>query len=195
MLALTANATDITSDAARLAHMLDQTCVVELWPAGVHVSWETGEPDGKPERTKGKHMHCSAFVAATAKKLGIYILRPPEHGQLLLANAQYEWLVDQGQSSGWKEAQGSEQAQEFANRGYLVVATYHNHHDTKPGHIAIVRPSSKSALEIEAEGPQITQAGGMNYISTTLKQGFAGHPAAWGHKEVRYFAHPVDWVQ
>ena len=190
-----AAAADITSEGERLARVLDQSRVEELWPAGVHVSWETGVPDGKPERTEGKHTHCSAYVAATAKKLGVYILRPPAHGQILLANAQYDWLADEGRARGWTEARGGEQAQELANRGYLVVATYHNHHDNKPGHIAIVRPSNKSAREISAEGPQITQAGGTNYISATLKQGFAGHPAAWSRKEVRYFAHPIDWTK
>ena len=83
-------------------------------------------------------------------------------------------------------------AQEAANRGQLVVATYKNHHDDKPGHIAIVRPSDKSREAIRAEGPQVTQAGGTNYRSTSLRQGFAGHPAAWANSEVRYYAHAVN---
>jgi hypothetical protein len=189
-----ASAGAITPSGARLAKVLDQTRVEELWPAGVHVAWETGVPDGKPERTEGRHTHCSAFVAATAKRLGVYILRPPDHGQVLLANAQYGWLAEQGPSRGWQEVQGGRAAQEFANRGYLVVATYRNHKDEKPGHIAIVRPSGKSGREIDAEGPQITQAGGTNYLSTTLRQGFAGHPTAWTRNEVRYYAHAVDWA-
>ena len=82
-------------------------------------------------------------------------------------------------------------AQEAANRGEFVVATYRNHRDNKPGHIAIVRPDDKSASAIRSEGPQITQAGGTNYHSTALKTGFAGHPAAWGKGEVRYFAHSI----
>ncbi|HMA21295.1 MAG TPA: hypothetical protein VKO87_10865, partial [Gemmatimonadaceae bacterium] len=158
----------MTREAGRLAQLLDQMRVEELWPAGVHIAWETGVPDGKPEKSAGKHTHCSAFVASTAKKLGIYILRPPEHGQILLANAQYDWLSEQGLQEGWTEIHGAEQAQESANRGFLVVATYRNHHDDKPGHIAIVRPSAKSRSEIESEGPQIIQAGGTNYSSTTL---------------------------
>jgi hypothetical protein len=193
LLARTVTAAGIAPEGTRLAHMLDQTHVEQLWPAGVHVSWETGEPDGKPEKTDGKHTHCSAFVASIAKKLGVYILRPPEHGQILLANAQYDWLADEGGKQGWHEMRGGEQAQQSANRGYLVVATYRNRHDNKPGHIAIVRPSEKSLRDIEREGPQITQAGGTNYMSTTLKRGFAGHSAAWTHDEVRYYAHAIDW--
>jgi len=183
----------ITADGARLASFLDGTRVEELWPAGVHVAWETGVPDGRPEKTPGKHTHCSAFVAAAAKRLGVYILRPPEHGQVLLANAQYDWLAGEGAARGWREVRGGREAQESANRGLLVVATYRNRSDDKPGHIAIVRPSGKSPAQIGAEGPQITQAGGTNYLSTTLRQGFAGHPAAFGRREVRYYAHAVAW--
>jgi hypothetical protein len=193
LLGRTAAAAGVTPEGARLAHLLDQTHVEALWPAGVHVSWQTGEPDGRPETTEGKHTHCSAFVASTAKKLGVYILRPPEHGQTLLANAQYDWLADEGQKHGWHEIHGGLHAQQSANGGDLVVATYHNHHDDKPGHIAIIRPSEKSRREIEQEGPQIIQAGGTNYTSTTLKRGFAGHPAAFTRDEVRYYAHSIDW--
>lgn len=183
----------INPDAVRLSQFLDDTGVEQLWPAGQHVDWETGIPDGKPISDESKHTHCSAFVAAMAKRLGIYILRPPQHSARLLANAQYDWLADDGADQGWRELANGDQAQDYANRGYLVVAAYRNHHDDKPGHIAIVRPSAKSAEAIDREGPQITQAGNINYLSTTLKQGFAGHPAAWKRHEVRYFAHAIEW--
>jgi hypothetical protein len=183
----------ISANGARLASLLDQTRVEERWPAGVHITWESGLPDGRPESGEGKHTHCSAFVAAVAKRFGVYILRPPEHGQILLANAQYDWLAAGG-NAGWVELRDALKAQQAANHGDFVVATYRNHHDNKPGHIAIVRPSEKSAREIAAEGPQITQAGGVNYLSTSLKQGFAGHPAAWNRNEVRYYMHAVDWA-
>jgi hypothetical protein len=182
-------------DATRLAQFLDRTRVEELWPAGIHIDWQSGVPDGKPEKSAGKHTHCSAFVASIAKRLGVYILRPPEHGQILLANAQYDWLADEGTQHGWTPIGDALQAQESANRGYLVVATYRNHQDDKPGHIAIVRPSARSRRDIESAGPQITQAGGTNYSSTTLERGFAGHPSAWTHREVRYYAHAIDWAR
>jgi hypothetical protein len=188
------HAAPIEANGAKLEHFLDRTDVESRWPAGVHVAWETGVPDGKTERTEGKHTHCSAFVAAAAKHLGVYILRPPEHGQVLLANAQNEWLESQGPSRGWEPVESDEAAQRLANRGMLVVATYHNHRDDKPGHIAIVRPSAKSSAEIQREGPQITQAGGTNFLSTTLQRGFAGHSAAFGRHEVRYYAHAIDWA-
>jgi hypothetical protein len=188
----TVAADPVAPPAARLAAVIDSLEVETRWPAGVHVNWETGIPDGRPERSSGKHTHCSAFVAAAAKRVGIYILRPPEHSQLLLANAQVDWLAAQGAAQGWQSVSDAVEAQREANRGLFVVAAYRNHHDDRPGHIAIVRPSERSAADIEAEGPQITQAGGTNYRSTTLEHGFAGHPAAWGRREVRFYAHPVQ---
>jgi hypothetical protein len=185
-------AAGITPAAQRMASVIDALNVEQHWPAGEHVHWETGEPDGKAEHGIGKHTHCSAFVAAAAKHLGIYILRPPEHAQILLANAQYDWLESSGAQKGWIPLRDAFEAQTQANIGLLVVATYRNHHDDKPGHIAIVRPSDKSRSAIQFEGPQITQAGGTNYRSASLKQGFAGHPAAWQRNEVRYYAHAVD---
>lgn len=98
--AIVATAAEVAPAAARLATSVDALDVEHHWPAGVHVNWETGVPDGKPESGEGKHTHCSAFVAAAAKRLGIYILRPPQHGQVLLANAQYDWLAAEGQQQG-----------------------------------------------------------------------------------------------
>jgi hypothetical protein len=186
-------AAEISGDGKKLQDFLDRTGVEHLWPAGEHVNWETGVPDGKPEKSAGKHTHCSAFVASMAKQLGVYILRPPEHGQILLANAQYDWLGDAGDAQGWREVGDAHRAQSEANRGMLVVATYKNRHDDKPGHIVIVRPGNKSSAAIDAEGPDITQAGGTNFVSTSLRRGFAGHPQAWPRNEVRYYEHAVDW--
>ena len=178
----------------RLLEILDNTNVEALWLAHEHVNWETGEPDkGADYEGPGTATHCSAFAAAVAKRAGVYMLRPPEHGQILLANAQYEWLAEEGARERWQPVRSAGEAQDLANRGMLVVATYRNHHDDKPGHIAIVRPSEKTAAQIEREGPQITQAGATNYLSTPLQHGFAGHPAAWTHHEVRYYAHAIDW--
>jgi len=182
----------ISPKAQGLARSIDSLDVENHWPAGVHVHWESGIPDGKPENTPGKHTHCSAFVAAAAKHVGIYILRPPEHKQILLANAQYDWLAAQGATQGWQPLHDAVDAQRRANQGWFVVAAYKNHHDDKPGHIAIVRPSDKDAAAIREEGPQITQAGASNYRSVPLKVGFAGHPAAWNRQEVRFFAHAVE---
>jgi hypothetical protein len=187
-----AYADQISPAGQQLAQKLDSFEVEKLWPAHLHVNWETGVPDGKPEKGTGVHTHCSAFVASAAKQLGVYILRPPEHGQVLLANAQNEWLESEGAGQGWRRLKDGKEAEDEANRGDLVVASYHNHHDNKPGHIAIVRPSAKSAEAIAQEGPDMVQAGEHNYNVVSAKKGFAGHPAAWRDNEIEYFAHDLD---
>lgn len=197
----------ITAQGQQLLDFLDRSQVETLWQAGVHVDWESGIADGKPLKGNGKHTHCSAFAAAMAKRLGVYLLRPPEHSATLLANAQFDWLTThaltlepqaleltlQAHSDNWFKLADASVAQKLANQGQLVVAVYRNHHDDRPGHIAIVRPTAKSTKQISEEGPQITQAGGHNYFSTTVKQGFASHPAAWNKQELQYFAHALKW--
>lgn len=187
-----AQAEPITPAGAQMAAVIDALDVEHHWPMGQHVSWQTGVPDGRPETAVGRHTHCSAFAAAAAKRLGVYLLRPPEHPQLLLANAQYDWLAGAGAAKGWTAIHDGVEAQRAANQGRLVVAVYKNHMDDKPGHIAIVRPSEKSDRAIQEEGPQVTQAGGTNYHSVALREGFAGHPLAWTHHEVMYYGHALD---
>ena len=178
--------------ALRMIETIDSMNVEKRWPAGFHVDWETGVPDRRAGLLGGKHTHCSAFAAAAAERLGIYLLRPPQHEQTLLANAQYEWLAEQSARHGWVALADGLDAQNRANLGFLVVGAYLNPNPNNPGHIVIVRPSDKSVAEVERDGPQITQAGGTNYRSTTLRQGFSWHPAALTNHEVRFYAHPVE---
>jgi hypothetical protein len=174
-----------------LAQQLDAMGVESKWIAGAHVDWRTGLPDGRPETSPGRHTHCSAFVAATAEKLGAYILRPPEHSQVLLANAQYEWLSEEGAAAGWRSLSDATAAQSAANAGDLVVASYESHRSDKPGHIAIVKPAVRSAAELAADGPLVIQAGTTNSSAVSLREGFAGHPAAWRDHEVAFYAHAL----
>jgi hypothetical protein len=186
-----AMADGVSPAAQSLARFYDSLNVEQHWIAGTHVDWTTGDPDGASETLPGRHTHCSAFVAAAAKKLGVYILRPPEHGQVLLANAQNEWLAGAGPTSGWRPIPDAVAAQAAANRGLLVVASYHNHRDNKPGHIAIVRPSAKSDEAVRREGPDVIQAATQNASKISLAEGFAGHPHAWEDHEVQYYAHAI----
>jgi hypothetical protein len=181
------------ADGHRLTAFLDGLQVESRWPAGVHVDWETGLPDGKTEHFEGKHTHCSAFVASAAKQLGVYILRPPEHAQTLLANAQFDWLAGEGAAQGWTAVADGYQAQRAANRGFLVVAAYKNHDPDEPGHIAILRPTGRDRDSILAEGPEIIMAGVHNYQATTVQHGFANHPTAFADNEIRYYQHSVAW--
>ncbi|HMI54194.1 MAG TPA: hypothetical protein VK525_21980 [Candidatus Saccharimonadales bacterium] len=183
---------EITAAGRRLTATLDAMKVESLWLAHEHVNWETGEADrGGEYRGPDRHTHCSAFAAAVAKRMDVYLLRPPEHGQQLLANAQAVWLgTEQARRQGWQEISGAERAQTAANRGHFVLVVYANPDSHAPGHIAIVRPSEKSAAALERHGPQIIQAGTHNHTSTTVRIGFSSHPEAWP-AGVRYYVHEL----
>lgn len=181
----------LTSKGERLAAKLDSLGVENKWIAGAHVDWRSGLPDGEPGTLNGRHTHCSAFVAAAAASVGVHILRPPEHSQELLANAQFEWLEEEGASEGWRELPDGEAAQAAANSGEFVVASYLSHNPRTPGHIAIVKPAARSDEEIAQDGPLVIQAGTVNSAGISLRAGFAGHPFAWGRQEVRFYAHAI----
>jgi len=202
-LPLWASATDAccgeqTPSGLRLRRFLDATGVEQLWLPGYQVDWQTGARTGMLPGGPDSHTHCSAFVAAAAMRLGVYILRPPEHKQDLLANAQMAWLDSaEGQSKGWSKLAGAVDAQTAANRGELVVASFRNPDPHKPGHIAIVRPSTISLPLLQKEGPMVTQAGEHNAIDVSLARGFREHRGAWmpdGSSGVQFFAHAVDWA-
>ena len=182
-------AAEITAEGKHLVEVLDSMHVEEHWIAGAIVDWRTGDPTGQTLTDTGKHTHCSQFAAAACDKLGIYILRPPEHGSVLLANAQYDWLPKEGKDKGWTPVADGVAAQDLANRGQVVVAVYQNPDPKKSGHIAIIRPGNKTPEQIAAEGPDVIQAGGTNYTSTSLKRGFANHPDAFPKGEIRFYAH------
>jgi hypothetical protein len=187
--AKSAVAYDVTPAGERLSRYLDGLDVEHHWLPGEGISWRSGEPSPKGGTSS---THCSAFVAAACAGANVYILRPPEHKQTLLANAQYEWLAEKGREQGWQRVASAAEAQQRANRGELVVATYHNPDAKKPGHIALVRPSRKPTAALAAEGPDIIQAGGHNHNRAALVEGFHSHPTAWRNGEVAFYAHTVE---
>ena len=156
-------ASPISAGGEKLQHVLESLNVTERWLPGNYVNWQTGEPISKA-RGEARKSHCSAFTAAAAAKLGVYILSPPAHKEVLLANAQYFWLQQQGKEHGWLPLKDGIIAQQTANQGCLVVVARANAKTHKPGHIAIVRPSDKSTTLIGIEGPQIIQAGTLQLL-------------------------------
>jgi putative intracellular protease/amidase len=166
--------------------------VEKLWLPGAIVDWKTGLPTGQPIKdAKGKHTHCSQFVAAVADRLAIPLLRPPEHGVVLLANAQYDWLAaDAGKRAGWIALKDGAAAQAAANDGRLVLASLKNPDATRPGHIAVVRPGAKDAGLLAQEGPDVMQAGGTNALRTSLRKGFGNHKKEYG--QIAFYAHVVE---
>jgi glutamine amidotransferase-like uncharacterized protein len=166
--------------------------VDKLWLPGAIVDWKTGLPTGQAIKdAKNKHTHCSQFVAAATERLGVYILRPPEHGVVLLANAQFSWLAsDAGKKAGWVAMKDGAAAQAAANDGRLVLASLKNPDPTKSGHIAIVRPGNKDAELLAKDGPDIMQAGGTNALRTTLRKGFGNHKKEYD--QIAFYAHAVE---
>jgi hypothetical protein len=164
--------------------------VENLWIAGQHINWETGMAD-RPDVTSGNHTHCSAFVAAACKKLNIYILRPPEHKQVLLANAQFEWLKgSDALSEGWRLVTGAdpyEAAQRLANKGMVVVAICQNPDPAKPGHAALVMPAALTTEKMEESGPVCIMAGTHNFNKISLRNGFRSHLTGWPERSILFY--------
>jgi hypothetical protein len=183
---------DITPEGKQLNDFFDAMSVEKLWLPHQIVNWKTGEKLRDPKDSQ-PHTHCSAFVAAACMRTDVYLLRPPAHSATFLANAQFDWLRDHGPENGWKSVATGADAQKWANKGNLVVAIYKEPDATKHGHIALVRPSDKDESKIRDEGPQIIQSGLMNATSTTLKDGFRNHPAAWKRNEIHFFVHELSW--
>ena len=182
----------ITPAGAKFKVYLDSLHVEQLWPARVPIHWETGEPD--PGRVGHEPpTHCSTFVAAAAKRLGIYILRPPEHSQEMLSLAQERWLEGgEAASQGWRRVASVREAQVLANRGEFVVLVFGQEHAA--GHIAIVRPAVKTQAALDTEGPETTQASGRNFSDGTAIESFKLHRGAWPD-QVEIFAHATSFEQ
>jgi hypothetical protein len=189
----------VSADGERLGRFLDDSGVDHLWLPGFRVDWRTGDAIEAWPAGSGAHTHCSAFAASAAMRLGVYVLRPPQHGQTLLANAQMGWLRGpEAMAGGWRILPDVVTAQTEANRGVLVMAVFENPDPERPGHIAIVRPGPIAANALAQSGPMVTQAGGHNALAVPLAQGFGNHRGAWivgGGGAVRFFAHDVAWGQ
>ena len=98
----------VTTAGQKLLQVLDGADVEHLWLAHQHVNWSTGQEDTSVSPTAPGHAtHCSAFAAAIGERLGVYMLRPPEHGQVLLANAQTAWFGSEAaRALGWLALDG-----------------------------------------------------------------------------------------
>jgi hypothetical protein len=184
----------VTPQGKHLRQLLDGMDVDHLWLNHLHIDWETGKPDRGPNYDgPDTKSHCSSFAAAVGERLGIYMLRPPDHPQQLLASAQGKWFESkEARDKGWTPVNSSREAQRLANLGELVVITFVSPDPHKPGHIAIVRPAMKTDEALAAEGPQTTQAGGTNFSNGTAKESFRLHENAWPNG-VKMYAHVTNF--
>jgi hypothetical protein len=129
--------------AAKLVAFIDATMVDRLGVTGFDVNWRTGVTVGTLDR-RVPHTHCSAYVASVAERLGVYVMRPPDHSAASLANAQMGWLESGlATAHGWRHLADVVEAQILANRGQLVLAAYRNKYPERPGHIAARRKARR----------------------------------------------------
>ena len=175
----------ISAEGQALSDLLDSFAVEQYWVRGVSVNWLTGASGGSgPNMTTGTASHCSAFAPAVAYVLGVYLLRPPDKSDLNLANNQADWLVTN--TAGWFPVPSMTNAQHLANTGVLVVASCKE--TSGSGHIAVLRPSTRSDADVQAYGPQECQSGVNNYNSTNVIAGFDQHPGAFPDR-IHYYGH------
>jgi hypothetical protein len=190
------------SGGPRLTEFLDCIPVETRWVAGHHITWTTGQQDRADGVGTETASHCSAFVAAVALALDLYVLRPPAHKQELLTNAQYAWLngkqypgAPDAKASNWQSLGLSggagvlAQAVSLAKEGQLVLAAFKSANPHKPGHICIVRPQDWS--ENSGSPPIVMSAGDHNYRSTDMKTAFKEHAGAWP-SAIALFSCPTD---
>ena len=179
-----AHADPITPKGMRLLRILDSMGVDHKWQPFSKVNWQTGLPLAEqPSNYRGTH--CAGFVDAVAQKLGVPINSPSDPQVNPSADEQTEWLASAGAAVGWHRLDGPVAAQFAANHGEFVIAAL----DDSPriGHSAIVRPANKNEADILADGPQETQAGGVNERNTDVADGFKRHSNPL--TRIQYFGH------
>ena len=180
--------TNITEQGHALSAFLTSLQVEHYWDNGQHVNWLTGGPGGTGTNiTIGYASHCSAFAAAAAYELGVFLPHPPDPSDMGLANYQADWLATNG-TAGWYAIPLSTDAQHIANVGALVVASL-KEIDGSSGHIAVLRPSTKCNSEILTNGPQECQSGIYNYNDTDVITGFGQHGGTLDG--ILYYGHAV----
>jgi hypothetical protein len=108
-----------------------------------------------------------------------------------LADNQAVWLPTTGKTYGWYAlSTNTVLAQSIVNTGALVVASYND--PTTSGHIAILRPSTKSIADILTYGPEECQSGVYNYNDTNVMTGFNQHVNAFRTNGILYYGHAIS---
>ena len=169
----------ISAKAKWIEAQLDQMDVKDKWIAGTHIDWRTGVPDGQPESADRPPHPLQRLRRRRRGKIRRLPAAPAGAPAILAGERPERMAAHRGRGEGWQSLPDGAAAQNAANRGLLVVASYHNRNDDKPGHIAIVLPGMKNAALLASEGPDVMQAGTVNSARTSLRDGFSGHPGSF----------------
>ena len=200
---------ELSPGGARLQDFLDGLPDEANWIAHDHIVWQTGQKNGASGVGPESHTHSSAFTAAVALYLDIYLIRPPYHGQKFLSNAQVDWL-NGGRSRGRRRLTRAggcsaragrgvlDNAVAAANAGKLVFAGYRQPDvrdpvtgklQEKSGHTVIVRPQTEPVSA--SEGPLVEMAGNRNRRLIHMASAFHSHVGAWP-EHIELFVHDTD---
>lgn len=208
LFSINAQAENISDTAKKNLEIINSLNVESKWQKGNIVNCKTGETlleeTEKYNSPKLKRLtHCSCFAYAVSKALGLpnkALLPHPENDTELvpaLSNKQAEWLETEGIKNGWNyiktenREDGFIQAQKFSNQGYFVIAIYKNANLKRAGHIAVIIPSSKDIEKIKLEGPDIAQAGTINFSCGSLRKGFKNKKNAFKNNEIKFYYYKV----
>lgn len=179
----------IDSNGQKLRNFYLGLDVAHLWLKGHHVDWQTGQRD-ENDVLDNHRIHCNRFVVAAAARLGINMERPTKHTG---ANEQYDWLISKKATvEGWLPVDGDSleqyyNAQQYANKGFMVVAVCKNKNEDFSGHIALVMPFVTTQERIYKQGPMMIQAGTYNSAGTPLKEGFKKHIGRWPEPGIKLY--------
>jgi hypothetical protein len=156
---------------------------------GTSVNWLTGAAGGSGvNMTVGTDSHCSAFAGAVSKLLGVYLLRQPDASDLNLANHQAVWFTTN--TAGWTPVASMLTAQQLANAGELVMASYQS--ASGSGHIAVLRASNRTTANLNSYGPEECQSGDNHFADTNVVTGFNQHAGAFPNG-IKYYAHTLNY--
>ena len=136
------------------------------------------EGEARPRHATGvQASHCSCLVVKICNEMGVKILQPPEVPQKHLADKQLKWLNrEEGRKHGWiKITESSPERQQIANdlseKGHVVITGIRITPNTN-GHIAVVRPSQRPKLNIDAYGPDVITSSRPNSYAESVYEDF-----------------------
>jgi peptidoglycan hydrolase-like protein with peptidoglycan-binding domain len=103
------------------------------------------------------------------------------------ANKLAIWLKSQGKNCGWEKLKTPEQAQKYANQGYMTLGIIDE--SPKIGHVIIVRPMPEGMKYDSGKGIYFAQAGKTNLKGAFFKEHFSKEYVEKEYNNYAFFYH------